>query len=448
MSNLRRNVIAWVWPAVLVIVGCLSLWPVTAEETMEEGDAPAVVAEDSATQESTADDTAADNEQPAQDPFELPDGSAAELLTFIEKVAAPTQQFDSGEELRDYLSQAAPAIAAASDKILEMEASDDQKVDAVHWKLESFRVRQQLGEQDAEAKADEFLDGLQDVSSPKLASAVQEIRLMRKLRRWRRLDASQRVQVVDDFVANMKAGEVNVNKSFLLYRFVDMLADSPDNGLATRMIDQLVPQLRDSDDPNVRELVPLIEGIGRRIKLPGNKIELEGTLLDGTPLDWDSYRGKVVLVDFWATDCGPCRAEVPNLIENYRLYHDKGFDVLGISLDNDRSQVEQYFEAAGIPWETLFQENPTDSDWDHPVANRYAINAIPRMVLVDQQGVVVNMNARGPMLGAELRRLLGEPAGDTQPPILSGAASSNSNPDDAEVREAPTAPPVAAPEAP
>ena len=63
-----------------------------------------------------------------------------------------------------------------------------------------------------------------------------------------------------------------------------------------------------------------------------------------------------MLVDYWATWCGPCRAEVPNVLENYLKYHDKGFDVIGISLDDKRSDAEEYVKQTNIPWPSLFHE--------------------------------------------------------------------------------------------
>jgi thiol-disulfide isomerase/thioredoxin len=112
-----------------------------------------------------------------------------------------------------------------------------------------------------------------------------------------------------------------------------------------------------------------------------------------------------------ATWCGPCRAEVPNVLENYRKYHDKGFDVLGISLDDKRSDVEQYMRESGVPWRTIFSGNTDPPHKQAPaMAVKYGVSAIPRCILVDQAGNVVNLNARGPLLGAELQKLFGTPS--------------------------------------
>jgi thiol-disulfide isomerase/thioredoxin len=147
----------------------------------------------------------------------------------------------------------------------------------------------------------------------------------------------------------------------------------------------------------------MIEGLGRRLRLPGNKLEVEGTLMGGKPIDWETYRGKVVLVDFWASWCPECLKEVPNILEAYRQYHDKGFEVIGVCLDDDRRPAEASIKQTGMTWPQLFEEGSTSN----PMATKYAITGIPRAILVDQQGKVVSMLARGPFLEEELRKLLG-----------------------------------------
>lgn len=136
---------------------------------------------------------------------------------------------------------------------------------------------------------------------------------------------------------------------------------------------------------------------------------LSGPTLDGKTASLAEHKGKVVLVDFWATWCGPCRAEVPNVLKLYEAYHDKGFDVVGISLDEKPEDAQKYITQTGIPWVTLFNQDETQRGWEHPLATYYGITGIPRAILVDQAGNVVSMRARGKNLAIELRKLLGEP---------------------------------------
>jgi thiol-disulfide isomerase/thioredoxin len=186
-------------------------------------------------------------------------------------------------------------------------------------------------------------------------------------------------------VALIKSGGPSPEKIDLLMGFAEAIGDHGDDAPVNRLFKEVLPEFRSSKDPVVIEMLPILEGIARRLDLPGHKLELTGTYLDGKPLNWDSYRGKVVLIDFWATWCGPCRAEVPNVLENYRKYHEKGFDVLGISLDEERSAVEQYMKESGVPWRTTFYTAPDPQHKQPPMAIKYGVTGIPRCILVDQQ---------------------------------------------------------------
>lgn len=355
--------------------------------------------------------------------FEVPDGDAATLLAFIEKVANPQQQFTSDAELKGYLEKAATALSDATAKILAGDATDQQMIDAIEWKLESLRIRQKLGDENADKETGEFLAGLQFDSRPGVTKAIEEIRqnraamqvqveLMTKLRQWPRMDETQRADTTDWLVNAVKSGGAGGSYASMVTMFCDSLAGTPDSALAQRALSELIPLFRTNDSPEVQKRLPMLEGIERRLNLPGNAIEVSGTFLDGTKLDWASYRGKVVLVDYWATWCGPCRAEVPNILQNYLKYHDKGFEVIGISLDDTREAAEEYVKQTNIPWPSLFHESTDGSGWQNPMAVRYGITGIPTAILVDQEGKVVSMNARGPRLAAELEKLLGKSSED------------------------------------
>jgi len=111
---------------------------------------------------------------------------------------------------------------------------------------------------------------------------------------------------------------------------------------------------------------------------------LEFTNLSGEQINLANLRGKVVLIDFWATWCGPCRAVMPDLVETYEQYHDKGFEIIGISLDKDKSQLEKYMQDIGITWPQYYD----GLVWNNKIAKRFGVRGIPHIVLVDKNGAV------------------------------------------------------------
>jgi peroxiredoxin/TolA-binding protein len=133
---------------------------------------------------------------------------------------------------------------------------------------------------------------------------------------------------------------------------------------------------------------------------------IEATDLSGQPQSLDRYRGKVLLIDFWATWCGPCRAELPNVKALYRKYKDRGFAVLGVSLDEDRSALKGVLREEQMEWPQLCD----GKGWRSPIAQQYGVTAIPRTVLLDRQGVIRYVDVRGDALDQGVAELLGPPA--------------------------------------
>lgn len=118
--------------------------------------------------------------------------------------------------------------------------------------------------------------------------------------------------------------------------------------------------------------------------------------LDGKPLSVAALKGKVVLVDFWATWCGPCRAELPNVIAAYKKYHGQGFEIIGVSLDSERDKLESFLKKQeGMTWPQFFD----GKGWSNELAVKYGVEAIPFTILVGPDGKIIGTNLRGEKLG-------------------------------------------------
>ena len=107
---------------------------------------------------------------------------------------------------------------------------------------------------------------------------------------------------------------------------------------------------------------------------------------------------KYVLIDFWASWCGPCRREIPNLKEQYKNYADKGFDIVSISIDKKKADWEKTLQEEQLPWHNFLD--------DGSVADLYKVSSIPAMYLIDAEGVMVGENLRGEALAKKLAELL------------------------------------------
>ena len=133
------------------------------------------------------------------------------------------------------------------------------------------------------------------------------------------------------------------------------------------------------------------------------EIEIAG--VDGKTIKLSDYKGKYVLIDFWASWCGPCRRESPILVKAYEQYKDKNFTIFSVSLDNNKEKWLAAIQADGLNWQA---HGSSLSSWNCPVARRYNVSSIPHSLLIDPQGNVIAIGLRGENLLIKLEQILGK----------------------------------------
>jgi len=143
-----------------------------------------------------------------------------------------------------------------------------------------------------------------------------------------------------------------------------------------------------------RKADPMSEAVGKIVS------DFSATDLDGKPISLQQYRGKVVLLDFWAVWYGPCIGEMPNVKRVYDTYKDQGFDVIGVSLDTDETRLRNYLKKNNISWRQIF----SGQKWKSPLAQQYHIQTIPAPWLIARDGTLISREAKG----VKLERLVVE----------------------------------------
>jgi len=174
-------------------------------------------------------------------------------------------------------------------------------------------------------------------------------------------------------------------------------SDEEKRGLAQRVLDN--PNASAAIKASAKEILS-----GEKPYAIGKPLDLSFTALDGKKINLADMKGKVVLIDFWATWCGPCVGEMPNVKAAYDKYHAQGFEILGISLDEDKDALQKFLKKSEIPWPQYFD----GKQWNNEISFRFGINGVPTEWLIDKKGILRDTNARGEMLGMRVDELLRE----------------------------------------
>ncbi|MDZ4849837.1 MAG: TlpA disulfide reductase family protein [Pirellulaceae bacterium] len=348
----------------------------------------------------------AKDKEETEDPFAVPqDASVKELLAWINKVKRTPQPRVAASVTAKKLF---PAIIQACDLVIEQSPSDDDFQKAVEEKFSAYGVLSRYSPgaiQDLNALANRYADD----QRPKIAQLAIAHLLSVRASNIKEITAENAQKLSDDSIAFLVRFGTNRSTYSPVSTIARSLGYSDHTEIAAVMHERLGQQLTGSDDEVLRKRSSKMVGAARRLRLPGNSMEITGITDNGDTFDWSSYRGKVVLVDFWASWCGPCIAEIPNMKKNLERYGDQGFEIVGINMDSTRAAFEKCVKDKEISWLSIVSEEEGKKGWDAPTADYYGVGAIPTAILVDQQGKVVSLRARGAELDKLLEVLLAAP---------------------------------------
>ncbi len=340
--------------------------------------------------------------------------SPEEMLQFVESAWQTPIKASSNQEANIMKIHVLGQIIAGSEQILAAEKVEEEiALGAVQNKMQALGVLSQAGDPTAPQRAMALARDLAEDERPKLAREGKLILLSSQLRSVPEMSEKEREEFATTLVSLFSQGSLTERELEIANITATLFEQSDDYPAAAKVLKAMAEQIKKSDSPEVRARLAEFEGGARRMALPGKPLEVSGETLAGKELSIKDLKGKVVLVQYWASWCTYCLQETPHIKQMYEKYHDQGFEVVGVNLDEARGRADQIVQQLELPWPQLFSEDPNALGMENPNAARYGVNGIPLCILVDREGNVVSLQARGGNLVDELAKLFPESKGDS-----------------------------------
>lgn len=349
--------------------------------------------------------------QPAADPFAIPeDASPRELFLFIKSLKRQRPAARTRDALTEHAQKTVDTIEKVADLVWNMkDATDRDQLLAMEEKFVAYSMLARVAPAVAYQKTVTLNREIQKDSRSVFVDVADFHLLQANISKTDRI-GSEKTEVVDEIAAYVE--KHGLDKVVLGYAesLGVRMSRAGENEAAAKLFGVLAAGVEKSNNQEMLRDLPFLQSTSRRLGLPGNFMEVTGNTADGKEFDWNSYRGKYVLVQFWATWCGPCRQEIPNIARHLQMYGDRGFAVVGVNLDEDRSAFDSFMQQSQLPWSNIVSDQGRNS-----TAERYAISSLPTLILVDPQGKVISMQAGGKNLGKLLAQNLGPVQGASVP---------------------------------
>jgi thiol-disulfide isomerase/thioredoxin len=245
--------------------------------------------------------------------------------------------------------------------------------------------------------------------SAELRGLVQQVRTKIAAGKNTEKDFAPELQAFDALLAR-HAGENNDGMAQVLYMeamlYIEVLNDPAKGKVLMNKLKNDYPDTKLGKDADriLQSLEKRAEAKKTRSALkPGAAFpDFHVKDLTGQPLSVGALQGKVVLVDFWATWCGPCVAELPNVMKAYDKHHGDGFEIIGISLDSDKAKLDKFTKDKKMTWQQFFD----GQGWGNKLAGQYGVNSIPATYLLDGEGKIIAKDLRGDALEAAVAKAL------------------------------------------
>lgn len=222
-------------------------------------------------------------------------------------------------------------------------------------------------------------------------------------------DAAAQGKVLEDVTAMAKAQPESLEMAESLGFMANVGAANED--VTKKVIEVIRNSLKGEA---AKDLLTQLDAAQTQRELVGKALAVQGRTTTGATFDTASLKGKVVLLDFWATWCGPCIAELPALKKTYEELHPRGLEIVGVNFDTSDETVNTFTKEKEMPWVQLREASQNERDMQHPLGKRFGVEGIPTLFLIDRQGVLRHVDARQ-NLEEKIKALLAEGGSATAP---------------------------------